>query len=205
MGRTFRPAVAVKRLIDIAVAGGGLAFLAPLFALIALLIKLDSRGPVFFRQARAGRHGKPFQLLKFRSMYATTDAAKRTSVLRPDDPLITRVGRSLRATSVDELPQLINVLKGEMSLVGPRPALLSHLQRYDAVQKQRLNVRPGITGWAQVNGRNQLSWDEKIRADVWYVQNYTLMLDIRILLRTLRFVMSRRGVYLADGEARPTG
>lgn len=208
--RTPTGAAAVKRLLDVIGAAAGLTLLSPLFLVIALLIRLDSAGPVQFRQPRLGRNARPFEIYKFRSMYATPQAAKRTGALDKDDALITRVGRFLRATSLDELPQLINVLKGDMSLVGPRPAFLSHLERYNEFQLQRLAVRPGMTGWAQVNGRNGLPWDEKIKADVWYIHNYSPLLDLKIMFRTLGAVLGRRRVYAppraADHPARrPAG
>jgi exopolysaccharide biosynthesis polyprenyl glycosylphosphotransferase len=183
----------LKRGADILAAGLGLILSSPFLVVMALLIRLDSSGPVFFRQERAGRNGLPFDIIKFRTMYVDPRPAR--GFQSADDPRITRVGRWLRRLSLDELPQLINVLKGEMSLIGPRPALLYQIERYDARQRRRLEVRPGITGWAQVNGRNTLSWEEKIELDVWYVDHCSPWLDLRILLRTARAVLSQSGVY----------
>lgn len=184
-----------KRVTDLACAGLGLLFLAPIFLVIGLLIRLGSSGPVFFRQERAGKRGIPFRIFKFRTMYVAP--GPRRGYQSADDPRITRVGRWLRRLSLDELPQLINVVRGEMSLIGPRPALLHHIERYDVRQRRRLDVRPGITGWAQVNGRNTLSWEEKIDFDVWYVDHRTLWLDLRILLRTAGAVLDQSGVYFS--------
>jgi sugar transferase EpsL len=170
-----------KRLLDVCVALLGLAILSPLIALIALAIRLTLGSPVLFRQVRAGYKGKPFVMLKFRNMTMELDAQGR---LLPDGERITKVGRVLRQFSLDELPQLWNVLRGEMSLVGPRPLLVDYLPRYTPEQARRHEVRPGISGWAQVNGRNALSWGEKFRLDVWYVDHQSLGLDLRILTLT---------------------
>jgi lipopolysaccharide/colanic/teichoic acid biosynthesis glycosyltransferase len=186
----------IKRLIDILVAFFGLLFLAPLMLVLAVLIKLQMGSPVMFRQARPGLCGKPFLMLKFRTMRDAFDAEGH---MLPDDQRITRLGSFLRSTSLDELPELWNVLKGDMSLVGPRPLLIEYLPLYSAEQARRHEVRPGITGWAQVNGRNSLGWDEKFRLDVWYVDNQSLWLDIRILFMTARKVLVRDGIS-AEGE-----
>ncbi len=181
----------VKQTIDGTVAATGLVAASPMFAGVALAIRLSMGPPVFFRQARPGRGGRPFEILKFRTML---DALGADGQPLPDDQRLTSLGRFLRATSLDELPQLINVLKGELSLVGPRPLLTRYLPRYSSRQKRRHDVLPGITGWAQVNGRNAISWDEKFELDVWYVENWSLLLDAQILARTVLKVLKREGV-----------
>jgi len=183
----------VKRVFDVVVAGAALCVMSPLLAAIALWIKLDSRGPVLFRQVRAGRYGKPFTIFKFRTM--VVDAEKSGYYTAADDPRVTRAGRFLRATSLDELPQLFNILKGDMSIVGPRPTLLYQVEQYTARQRKRLDMRPGVTGWAQVNGRNALSWPERIELDVWYVEHWSMWLDVKILLRTPLVWLKGEGVY----------
>ncbi len=170
-----------------------LVLLAPFFALIAVAIRLDDGGPVLFRQDRAGKDGKLFTILKFRTMVPNADRLLDASGATTGDPRVTRVGSVLRWLSVDELPQLMNILRGEMSFVGPRPVLPSHLQRYDARQKQRFAVRPGITGLAQVRGRNTLPWTQRLEADVDYVRSFSLWLDLVILLHTVRAVVLREG------------
>jgi lipopolysaccharide/colanic/teichoic acid biosynthesis glycosyltransferase len=183
----------LKRGTDLICAGLGMIVLTPVFLILGAVIRLDSPGPIFFRQERAGRGGVPFRIFKFRTMYV---APRPTQGFQSgDDPRITRIGRWLRRLSLDELPQLINVVKGEMSLIGPRPALVYQIERYDARQRRRLDARPGITGWAQVNGRNSLSWEEKIEFDVWYVDHCSPWLDLRILLRTARAVLDQSGLY----------
>lgn len=189
MGKSI--AEVVKRGIDICVAAVGLVLFAPLFTVIALLIRLDSSGPVFFRQVRPGLHGKPFVLYKFRTMREAFDEDGKPL---PDEKRLTRLGYFLRSTSLDELPELYNVLKGEMSLVGPRPLLMEYLDRYTPEQARRHEVKPGITGWAQVHGRNALSWEEKFRLDVWYVDHRSLLLDLKILLLTFWKVLRREGI-----------
>lgn len=190
----------IKRVVDLITSLLSLILLSPLFAIVALAIKLDSPGPVIFRQQRLGKGGEPFTIFKFRTM---VDGAERVGLglmTAENDPRITRVGRFLRRTSLDELPQLINVLRGEMSLVGPRPAPTSHAERYTGRDILRLSVRPGITGWAQVNGRNELTWDERIRLDIEYVENWSLWWDFKILWMTLMTVVSSRGVYSGRNE-----
>lgn len=190
----------VKRAIDIAVSFAGLVLCVPLFVVVAVLIKLDSPGPVFFRQERIGKGGRPFYPFKFRTMVQNAERMGLGYNTAVDDPRITRVGRVLRNWGIDELPQLINVLKGEMSLVGPRPTLRYQVEKYDAFQRRRLEVKPGITGWALVNGRNRLSWEERIKLDVWYVDNWSLWLDVKILLKTLWVVLvTHEGVYGEGG------
>jgi lipopolysaccharide/colanic/teichoic acid biosynthesis glycosyltransferase len=187
----------IKRIVDVLAASFGLLLLSPLLVVVILLIRWHLGAPVFFRQLRPGLHGRPFQMIKFRTMQDATDA---NGDLLPDALRMTRLGSLLRSTSLDELPELWNVLKGDMSLVGPRPLLMEYLPLYSAEQARRHEVRPGVTGWAQVNGRNALSWDEKFRLDVWYVDNRSLWLDIRILFMTIKKVLVRDGIS-AQGEA----
>jgi lipopolysaccharide/colanic/teichoic acid biosynthesis glycosyltransferase len=170
---------------------------APLLLVVALAVRLNLGSPVLFRQRRPGLHGRPFTMVKFRTM---RDAIGRDGRPLPDAARLTPFGTLLRATSLDELPELWNVLRGEMSLVGPRPLLMEYLERYTPEQARRHNVRPGVTGWAQVNGRNALSWEERFRLDVWYVEHRSLRLDLHILTRTLTMVLRRTGVS-AHGEA----
>jgi lipopolysaccharide/colanic/teichoic acid biosynthesis glycosyltransferase len=174
----------VNRGLDALLAGAGLALASPFLAAAALAVKLDDGGPVLYRQTRVGRDGRDFELLKLRTMVVGAERIGAGYAIDEGDPRITRVGRLLRKTSIDELPQLWNVLRGDMSVVGPRPTLRYQVEQYDARQRRRLEVRPGITGWAQVNGRASLSWAERIELDVWYVENRTPGLDLRILLRT---------------------
>ena len=187
----------MKRFFDIFIAALALLLLAiPLLVLIwQVRRKLGS--PVFFRQMRPGLDGRPFQMVKFRTM---TDAKEPNGQLLSDADRLTQFGSFLRSTSLDELPELFNVLKGDMSLVGPRPLLMEYLPLYSPAQRRRHEVRPGITGWAQVNGRNALSWEEKFKLDVWYVEHRSLWLDIKILRLTVRKVLVREGIS-ADGEA----
>ncbi|MFN3388533.1 MAG: sugar transferase [Allosphingosinicella sp.] len=186
-----------KRLFDFVVAGIALLLLWPLLLLVALAVWANLGRPVLFRQRRPGLHGAPFELIKFRTM---RNDPKAGSGLESDAQRLTRFGRLLRASSLDELPELWNVLRGDMSLVGPRPLLMQYLGRYTPEQARRHEVRPGVTGWAQVNGRNALSWEEKFRLDVWYVDNRSFWLDLRILWLTVRKVLAREGIS-ADGEA----
>jgi len=180
-----------KRLFDLLLTLPGLVLLSPLMGGIALLVwRLHGR-PILFRQVRPGYRGRPFTLYKFRTM---TDARDAAGHLLPDEQRLTRFGRFLRATSLDELPELFNVLRGEMSLVGPRPLLMQYLERYTPEQARRHEVYPGITGWAQIHGRNALSWEDKFRLDVWYVDHWSLALDVRILLITLWKVLRREGI-----------
>jgi undecaprenyl phosphate N,N'-diacetylbacillosamine 1-phosphate transferase len=187
----------IKRIFDIIASGLALIFLMPIFAIIGILIKLDSKGPVFFIQKRAGKDGKPFGAYKLRTM--VDNAEKLGKGIRVDDPRITRVGRYLR-WGIDELPQLINVFKGDMSIVGPRPTLMSQVEQYTDEHRRRLEMKPGITGWALVNGRNKLSWIEKIEYDIWYIDHWSLWLDIKIMFMTLWVVfITREGIYGEDG------
>lgn len=187
----------IKRLIDIVLSAAALLMLSPVLCVIAALIAMRLGRPVLFTQARPGLHGKPFRMLKFRSMTSTCDA---NGNLLPDEQRLTPFGQRLRSTSLDELPGLWAVLKGDMSLVGPRPLLMEYLPLYTPEQARRHEVRPGITGWAQVNGRNAISWEEKFALDVWYVENQSLWLDIKILFLTVKKVFVREGISAA-GEA----
>jgi len=190
--------VAIKRLIDVVLSGIALAMLAGPFAFIAVAVRLDSPGPVFFRQERIGKDGRPFVPLKFRTMQHASRRGEIDTVSE-DDPRFTKVGRFLRTWGLDELPQLWNVLKGEMSLVGPRPTLDYQVKRYDDRQRRRLLVSPGLTGWALIHGRNAISWQERIEYDLWYVDNWTLWVDLKVLLRTLVVVLKREGLYGPGG------
>lgn len=190
----------MKRLFDTLAAFIGLMLVWPLILFLAILVYLKLGSPVVFSQVRPGFAGKPFRMYKFRTM---TDAKDERGELLPDDVRLTPFGRFLRSTSLDELPELWNVLKGEMSLVGPRPLLMEYLPLYTVEQARRHEARPGITGWAQVNGRNAISWEDKFRLDVWYVDNQSLWLDIRILWMTVRKVLVREGIATA-GEATTT-
>ena len=187
----------MKRLMDIAVASLALLLLAVPLLLLALLVRSRLGSPVLFSQVRPGLHGKPFRMIKFRTM---TDARGADGELLPDSVRLTPFGRLLRSTSLDELPELWNVLKGDMSLVGPRPLLMEYLPLYSPTQARRHEVRPGVTGWAQVNGRNAISWEQKFEFDVWYVGNRSLWLDLKILCLTIRKVFVREGIS-AQGQA----
>jgi sugar transferase EpsL len=187
----------MKRLMDILGALAGLLLLAPVIVLLSLLVRIKLGSPVLFRQIRPGRGGEAFQMAKFRTMTDTRDA---NGELLPDADRLTGFGQFLRSSSLDELPELWNVLKGDMSLVGPRPLLMEYLPLYTERQARRHEVRPGITGWAQVNGRNALSWEEKFELDVWYMENRTLWLDIKILFLTVWKVVKRDDIS-QDGEA----
>jgi lipopolysaccharide/colanic/teichoic acid biosynthesis glycosyltransferase len=189
--------VSLKRVFDIVVAGTALLLLSPLFAAIAIAVRLKLGTPVLFRQQRPGLHGEPFQLVKFRTMRNVVDASGKPL---PDAERLGGFGKFLRATSLDELPELWNIVRGEMSLVGPRPLLMQYLGRYSPFQARRHEVLPGLTGWAQVNGRNALSWNDKFALDVWYVDNRSFLLDLRILLMTVGQVFASRGIN-AEGSA----
>jgi lipopolysaccharide/colanic/teichoic acid biosynthesis glycosyltransferase len=187
-----------SRALDLIVASLVLAAAAPLLALAALLIKLESRGPVFYRQRRVGRHGEPFELWKLRTMVPGAETMGAGIYVVEGDPRITRTGRLLRRFSLDELPNLINVLRGEMAIVGPRPTVQEQVDRYTERQRRRLEVKPGITGWAQINGRTSLPWPDRIELDVWYVEHRSLRLDLRILARTVRMLATGHGLYSED-------
>ena len=188
----------MSRALDVVLAAVLLVVAAPLLALAALAIRLESRGPVFYRQRRVGRYGRPFELWKLRTMVPGAESMGAGVYVLEGDPRITRVGRLLRRFSFDELPNLLNVLKGEMALVGPRPTVQEQVDRYTERQLRRLEVKPGITGWAQINGRTSLPWPERIELDVWYVEHRSLRLDLRILARTARMLASGRGLYSED-------
>ena len=190
----------LKRAFDIAAAASALVVLSPVLAITAYKVKKELGLPVLFRQTRPGLHGKPFEMIKFRTMKDATDKAGNAL---PDSERLTEFGKKLRASSLDELPELWNVLKGDMSLVGPRPLLMEYLPLYNAEQAKRHNVRPGVTGYAQVNGRNSLSWEDKFKLDTWYVEHQSLWLDIKILLKTVKKVIIKDGIS-AEGEATMT-
>ena len=191
----------MRRFFDLSVTLLALLLLAlPLLLLLALLVRTKLGSPVFFRQTRPGLHGKPFEMVKFRTM---TDARDAGGQLLPDSERLPPFGRFLRSSSLDELPELWNVLKGEMSLVGPRPLLMEYLPLYTPQQYRRHEVRPGVTGWAQVNGRNAISWEEKFTLDVWYVENQSFWLDVKILFLTVKKVLVKDGIS-ASGEATMT-
>lgn len=181
----------MKRLLDLALASIAIVLLLPLLLLVAVAVRVAIGSPVLFRQRRPGLGGRPFELLKFRTM---TDAVDPDGRLLPDEHRLSRVGSILRELSLDELPELLNVIKGEMSLVGPRPLLMQYLDRYSPFEARRHEVKPGITGWAQINGRNATSWDERFALDVWYVDHRSLRLDLKILLTTVRKVIAREGI-----------
>lgn len=186
-----------KRVLDWTVAFTGLLLLAPLLLMISVAVRLSSSGPVFFRQVRLGIGGAPFQILKFRTMYtgcADLRNADGSTVSADDDPRVTPIGRLLRQSSLDELPQLWNVLRGDMSLVGPRPDQADQLRYYQGGEERKLKVRPGITGLAQIGGRNTISWSQRKRLDLEYVDNWSLAMDLTILARTVPYVLIRRGV-----------
>jgi len=186
----------VNRVADVAIAGGALLVASPLLALAALAVKLEDGGPVLYRQTRVGRDGSDFELLKLRTMVVGAETMGAGLAVNRGDTRITRAGRLLRKLSLDELPQLWNVVRGEMSVIGPRPTLRYQVEQYDERQRHRLDVRPGITGWAQVNGRAVLPWAERIELDVWYVEHRSPLLDLRILARTPRALFS--GTYKGD-------
>lgn len=187
----------LKRVFDVSISAIALVLLSPVLAYVAWQVRSKMGSPVLFRQVRPGLRGKAFEMVKFRTM---RDALDRGGRPLPDGERMTAFGSFLRASSLDELPELWNVLKGDMSLVGPRPLLMEYLPLYTAEQRRRHEVRPGITGWAQVNGRNALAWDEKFRLDVWYVDNLSFLLDLKILFLTVRKVFKRDGISAA-GEA----
>jgi lipopolysaccharide/colanic/teichoic acid biosynthesis glycosyltransferase len=190
----------VKRAFDVVVAGAALVVLSPVLLVVAVLVRVRLGSPVLFRQERAGLGGEPFLLTKFRTM---TDERGPDGVLLPDADRLPAFGSFLRSTSLDELPELLHVLRGEMTLVGPRPLPTAYLPRYSERQGRRHEVRPGITGWAQVNGRNTAGWPERLEMDVWYVEHRSLLLDVKVLWRTLRVVVAREGV-AEDGQATMT-
>ena len=184
-----------KRALDVVIAGLAAVIAGPFMLVIALAIRLEDRGPALLRQSRVGMHGEDFDLLKFRTMIADAHTVGSGWLVAERDPRITRVGRILRKWSLDELPQMFNVLRGEMSIVGPRPTLRYQVDQYTPFQRRRLEAKPGITGWAQIRGRNSLRWPERIELDVWYVEHQSLRLDLLILLRTVPMILKPSGVY----------
>jgi lipopolysaccharide/colanic/teichoic acid biosynthesis glycosyltransferase len=190
-----RPYERAKRALDLALASTIAVAASPVLAGIAIAIRLESRGPILFRQERIGRHGRAFEILKFRTLVDEPPRNPGDYVISASDPRITRVGAFLRRWSLDELPQLLNVLRGDMSLVGPRPTLRYQVEQYDDFQRRRLEVAPGVTGWAQIAGRNSLSWPDRIKLDVWYVDHRSFLLDLRILLATLPTLVRPGSIY----------
>ena len=188
----------MSRALDVALSAALLLITSPVLALAAIVIRLESRGPVFYRQLRVGRAGEPFQLWKLRTMVPGAESMGAGLYVLEGDPRITRTGRLLRRFSLDELPNLVNVLRGDMAIVGPRPTVQEQVDRYTDRQRRRLEVKPGITGWAQVNGRTSLSWPERIELDVWYVEHRSMRLDIRILTKTARMLATGHGLYSED-------
>ena len=180
---------------------GALGFIltSPLWLYVIIRIKSEDHGPVFFIQERVGKDGKIFRMYKFRSMVVGAEKKGLGVFVRTDDERITKIGKLIRKTSIDELPQFINVLKGEMSIVGPRPTLEYQVKRYNEEQKRRLLVKPGMTGWAQINGRNNMTWPEKIELDLWYVDHWSIGLDLKIIGRTIILVIKRKGIYAEEG------
>ena len=190
----------LKRLLDILIASTALLLLSPLYAFVAYKVKKNLGSPVLFRQVRPGLHGKPFEMIKFRTMRDAVDAQGNSL---PDSERLTPFGKMLRATSLDEMPELWNVIKGDMSVVGPRPLLMEYLPLYSPEQAKRHNVRPGMTGHAQINGRNAIGWDEKFKLDTWYVDNQSTLLDFKIMFQTVHKVLAKDDIS-ADGEATMT-
>jgi lipopolysaccharide/colanic/teichoic acid biosynthesis glycosyltransferase len=188
----------MSRVLDVLLASLLLALSSPLLAVAALAIRLESPGPVFYRQRRVGRHGQPFEMWKLRTMVPGAESMGAGIYVLEGDPRITRSGRLLRRFSLDELPNLINVLKGDMAVVGPRPTVQEQVDRYTERQRRRLEAKPGITGWAQINGRTSLPWPERIELDVWYVEHRSLRLDLRILARTAWMLATGQGLYSED-------
>lgn len=190
----------LKRIFDIFMSGIALIMLLPIFAIIGIFIKLDSKGTVFFIQKRVGKEGKIFRTYKLRTMVSEAEKMTGNNLIEEKNPYITRIGKFLRRTGIDELPQLINVLKGDMSLVGPRPTILCQVKEYDNFQKKRLLVKPGITGWALINGRNNLNWPERIKLDIWYIEHWSFRLDIKILFKTIFVIMIGEGLYVESKD-----
>lgn len=197
--RTRKIQLAVKHIVDRVVAALLLILLAPVLLVLAGLIVLDAGWPPLFLQERVGRDGRPFFIFKFRTMINNAVRQGLGTTVEQQDSRITRIGIWLRGWSLDELPQLVNILKGEMSLVGPRPTLAYQVAQYSSTQRRRLEMKPGVTGWAQVNGRNALPWSRRIELDVWYVDHFSLWLDFRILWRTVGVFLRREGLYGAEG------
>lgn len=181
----------IKPSVDFMIALIGLIMLSPVFIVVALLIKIKTSGSIFFKQQRPGKNNKVFHILKFKTMTNERDAQGE---LLPDADRLTSIGKFIRSTSLDEIPQLINVIKGDMAIIGPRPLLVKYIPLYTAFQARRHEVKPGITGWAQVNGRNMISWEKKFELDVWYVENISFLLDVKILIKTVQKVMGRKDI-----------
>lgn len=190
----------LKRVLDVVIASTALLLLSPVYFFVAYKVRKNLGSPVLFRQVRPGLHGKPFEMIKFRTMKDALDAEGNPL---PDSERLTPFGKMLRATSLDEMPELWNVIKGEMSIVGPRPLLMEYLPLYNSEQAKRHNVRPGMTGHAQVNGRNAISWEKKFELDTWYVENQSLWLDFKIMLKTVKKVLAKDDIS-AEGEATMT-
>jgi lipopolysaccharide/colanic/teichoic acid biosynthesis glycosyltransferase len=188
----------VSRALDVLIAAVGLVLASPLLAAAVVAIRLESRGSPIYRQRRVGRGGEPFEMLKLRTMVSGAEGMGAGMAVNVGDPRITRVGALLRRFSLDELPNLVNVLRGEMAIVGPRPTIQAQVDQYTPEQRRRLEVKPGITGWAQVNGRASLPWHERIELDVWYVDHRSLLLDLRILARTARMLVTGHGLYKGE-------
>jgi len=188
----------LRRMFDIVVAATALVVSSPLLALAIVAVQLESRGGAFYRQRRVGLHGREFEVLKLRTMVAGAEQIGAGMAVNAGDPRITRVGRILRRTSLDELPNLVNVLRGEMAIVGPRPTLPSQVAQYTERERGRLAVRPGITGWAQVNGRTSLPWSERIELDLWYIEHRSWRLDLKILWRSVQLVVRGEGLYKGE-------
>ncbi len=193
---------ALKRTFDVGVSGLALILLSPLFGGIMLAIWLDDGRPIFFAQARSGKHGKVFQALKFRTMVVDAEKMGPGLEIVPGDERITRVGRFLRHWTLDEIPQLFNVLRGDMSIVGPRPTLPSQVERYMPHQRRRLEMRPGMAGWAWIHGRNRIPWSERIELDIWYIDHFSFGLDLKILVKAVVLLLRHEGVYADDGAVR---
>ena len=191
--------IALKRTFDIIIAGTALLVLSPVIAVIALTIKLDDRGPIFFLQERVGKAGRPFAAYKFRTMVVGAEKIGRGIETAKDDERVTRVGKFLRHWTLDEIPQIFNVLNGDMSVIGPRPTVMSQVARYTPFQRRRLEVQPGMGGWAWIHGRNRLPWDKRIELDVWYVDHWSLWLDLKIFVMAFLVLLRREGVYGDDG------
>jgi undecaprenyl phosphate N,N'-diacetylbacillosamine 1-phosphate transferase len=189
---------AFKRIMDICLSAIGLLIASPAIVIIAIAIKMTSPGPTFFIQDRVGKDGRVFRMYKFRSMYHGAERSTLGKYISVSDSSITPLGRMLRRWALDELPQLLNVLKGDMSIVGPRPTLGYQVEKYDSFQRKRLDVKPGITGWAQVNGRNKISWPERIELDVWYAESWSIGLDVRIMLTTISALLKKEFAFAAD-------
>jgi lipopolysaccharide/colanic/teichoic acid biosynthesis glycosyltransferase len=190
-----------RRAFDVIVAGAALAAASPLMLVAVLAIRLESRGSAIYRQRRVGRDGRPFDVIKLRTMVTGAEGMGAGLAISEGDTRITRVGRLLRRTSLDEVPNLVNVLRGDMSIIGPRPTVPVQVDRYTERQRGRLAIKPGITGWAQIHGRTELPWDERIELDLWYIEHRSWRLDLRILWRTARMVLGGQGLYRGEAPA----